>query len=66
MYKQFINRSYFEEQWNNYLKVRGILDGKSKPKFPDNFGVDERDAFYRNLSWDGWAGASGHDAPMIA
>ncbi|KAK6484898.1 protein ADP-ribosylarginine hydrolase-like isoform X1 [Huso huso] len=57
---------YFENKWINYLNERGILDGKSQAKFPPEYGVKERDAFYRTLSYSGWAGSSGHDAPMIA
>ncbi|NXK90787.1 ADPRH hydrolase, partial [Formicarius rufipectus] len=57
---------YFEEQWKKYLMERGILDGVSSPSFPAKYGVEERDAFYSSLSYDGWAGSSGHDAPMIA
>lgn len=33
---------------------------------PDNLKVDERDTFYKKLSFCGFGGASGHDAPMIA
>nr|XP_004666879.1 ADP-ribosylarginine hydrolase [Jaculus jaculus] len=58
--------SYFQNQWENYLKLRGILDGKSAPTFPQPFGVKERDQFYTSLSYSGWGGSSGHDAPMIA
>ena len=58
--------SYFRDAWTNYLKVRGISDGSSQPVFPQDYGVDARDTFYKTLSYSGWAGASGHDAPMIA
>ncbi|XP_055965094.1 ADP-ribosylarginine hydrolase [Sorex fumeus] len=58
--------SYFEEQWEKYLKLRGILDGQSAPTFPKPFGVKERDQFYTSVSYSGWGGSSGHDAPMIA
>ncbi|NXL88364.1 ADPRH hydrolase, partial [Alectura lathami] len=57
---------YFEEQWKKYLAERGILDGVSPPTFPSKYGVEERDSFYTSLSYDGWGGSSGHDAPMIA
>lgn len=59
-------RSYFEEQWKKYLAERGISDGISPPKFPPKYGVEERDSFYTSLSYSGWGGSSGHDAPMIA
>ncbi|XP_077979707.1 ADP-ribosylhydrolase ARH1-like [Glandiceps talaboti] len=58
--------SYFTDKWTDYLKLRQIEDGKSQPVFPENFGVKERDQFYKSLSFAGWGGASGHDAPMIA
>ncbi|NWX65635.1 ADPRH hydrolase, partial [Promerops cafer] len=57
---------YFEEQWKKYLAERGISDGVSSPKFPPKYGVEERDSFYTSLSYSGWGGGSGHDAPMIA
>ncbi|CDQ58458.1 unnamed protein product [Oncorhynchus mykiss] len=57
---------YFGIQWKSYLEKRGILDGKSKPQFPDFYGVKERESFYRAVSFKGCGGASGHDAPMIA
>ncbi|XP_074839585.1 ADP-ribosylarginine hydrolase [Carettochelys insculpta] len=58
--------SYFEEQWKKYLKIRGISDGVSAPTFPSAYGVKERDEFYVSVSYSGWGGSSGHDAPMIA
>ncbi|XP_051898059.1 ADP-ribosylarginine hydrolase [Pristis pectinata] len=58
--------SYFKDHWNKYLQARGIQDGVSKPIFPERYGVAERDEFYASVSFDGWGGASGHDAPMIA
>ncbi|NWW78857.1 ADPRH hydrolase, partial [Climacteris rufus] len=57
---------YFEEQWKKYLAERGISDGISSPKFPPQYGVEERDSFYTSVSYSGWGGSSGHDAPMIA
>ncbi|NWV12949.1 ADPRH hydrolase, partial [Ptilonorhynchus violaceus] len=57
---------YFEEQWKKYLVERGISDGVSAPTFPPKYGVEERDLFYTSLSYNGWGGSSGHDAPMIA
>ena len=60
--------SYFEEHWKDYLALRQLENGKSDPVFDDHstHSVAERDAFYKNLSYSGTAGASGHDAPMIA
>ena len=57
---------YFQTKWEHYLMLRGIRDGKSDPVFPENFDVKARDKFYRSISYAGWGGASGHDAPMIA
>ncbi|KAM4698796.1 ADP-ribosylarginine hydrolase [Rhinophrynus dorsalis] len=58
--------SYFENMWRSYLTERGILDGSSQPKFPETYDVEERDEFYASVSYSGWGGSSGHDAPMIA
>ena len=57
---------FFHDKWESYLKMRGIRDGKSAPVFPEAFGIEERDKFYRSISFSGCGGASGHDAPMIA
>ena len=57
---------YFKEKWSDYLTLRGILEGTTDPHFPKDYGVKERDAFYKSLSFAGTGGASGHDAPMIA
>ena len=59
---------YFKEKWEAYLKLRNIrvADSTTKPTFPEKYGVKERDRFYSSVSFSGWGGASGHDAPMIA
>lgn len=58
---------YFTDKWTAYLKERGI-DGEdaTEARFPETYGVVERDAFYKSVSFRGWGGSSGHDAPMIA
>ena len=59
--------SYFTDSWTAYLTTRGILHGDSDPVFPQPYSVRERDVFYKSVSFrQVWAGASGHDAPMIA
>ncbi|KAL2081166.1 hypothetical protein ACEWY4_023019 [Coilia grayii] len=58
--------NYFEESWRKYLEVRGILEGAGKAQFPEQYGVSERETFYKSISFKGTGGASGHDAPMIA
>ncbi|XP_052766629.1 ADP-ribosylhydrolase ARH1-like [Mya arenaria] len=57
---------YFTDRWVEFLQTRNIADGTSEPTFPEKYGIRERDAFYKSLSFSGWGGASGHDAPMIA
>ena len=59
-------RTYFSDRWEEYLKKRELTTGDSDPVFPVHYGVEERDKFYKELSFSGWGGASGHDAPMIA
>lgn len=34
--------------------------------WPPSYGPVERDEAYKSFSLSGWAGRSGHDAPMIA
>lgn len=57
---------YFQNKWEKYIELRNIQDGISEPRFPEIYDVNERDIFYREMSFDGNGGASGHDAPMIA
>lgn len=52
--------------WENYLKVRGIESGTSKARFPDKYGVAERDVFYKTITNSHWAGANGIDSVLIA
>ncbi|TKS89866.1 [Protein ADP-ribosylarginine] hydrolase [Collichthys lucidus] len=49
-----------------YLDLRGISNGIGPPVFPSSYGPAERDEAYKSFSLSGWAGRSGHDAPMIA
>lgn len=60
------NWDYFQTRWKSYLELRNLTSGDSEPCFPEKYGVVERDAFYKSLSFSGWGGSSGHDAPMIA
>ncbi|KAM4697513.1 ADP-ribosylhydrolase ARH1-like [Rhinophrynus dorsalis] len=57
---------YFRESWERYLSERGLLHGSGPVTFPPSYGPAERDVVYKHWSLDGWAGRSGHDAPMIA
>ncbi|KYO25070.1 protein ADP-ribosylarginine hydrolase [Alligator mississippiensis] len=56
----------FPERWARYLAERGLATGSGPARFPEPYGPAERDVAYTALSLDGWAGRSGHDAPMIA
>lgn len=60
------NWSYFNDKWTTYLKDRGIENGDTDPVFSSLYGVEQRDTYYSAVSWSGWGGSSGHDAPMIA
>lgn len=51
---------------HRYLDFRGISNGIGPPIFPSSYGPAERDEAYKSFSLSGWAGRSGHDAPMIA
>ena len=47
---------YFESSWINYLMIRQLSTSSSDikdPVFPPNYGVKERDAFYKSLSYGG-------------
>ena len=58
-------RDYFETRWKKYLENKDVIDGTTHSK-PDTQNAAERDKFYNSLSYSGWGGSSGHDAPMIA
>ncbi|XP_053721470.1 ADP-ribosylhydrolase ARH1-like isoform X2 [Synchiropus splendidus] len=49
-----------------YLDSRGISNGVGPVSWPESYGPAERDMVYSTYSLFGWAGDSGHDAPMIA
>ncbi|XP_039393153.1 protein ADP-ribosylarginine hydrolase-like isoform X1 [Mauremys reevesii] len=57
---------YFPQKWAWYLAERGLAEGHGPPRFPSPYGPAERDGIYQTFSLEGWAGRSGHDAPMIA
>lgn len=42
------------------------LRGAGPVIWPASYGPAERDLAYKSFSLSGWAGRSGHDAPMIA
>ncbi|KAK7919643.1 hypothetical protein WMY93_010927 [Mugilogobius chulae] len=58
--------SYFSEEWQSYLDLRGLSNGVGPVIWPDAYGPVERDKAYKSFSFRGWGGSSGHDAPMIA
>uniref|UniRef100_A0A3B4D3I3 ADP-ribosylarginine hydrolase n=1 Tax=Pygocentrus nattereri TaxID=42514 RepID=A0A3B4D3I3_PYGNA len=57
---------FFTEKWEWYLELRGLSLGTEPVIWPDQYGPAERDEAYKSFSHSGWAGRSGHDAPMIA
>ncbi|KAI8794141.1 protein ADP-ribosylarginine hydrolase [Biomphalaria glabrata] len=58
--------NYFQNAWETYLSSRNLSDGQTDPIFPEPYGFEERDKFVKQVSFSGFGGASGHDAPMIA
>ena len=66
LYYFLLFRSYFENQWKDYLNLRGIADGQSEPTLKNVDTPEQRDKFYTSVSYAGCGGACGHDAPMIA
>lgn len=60
---------YFIDQWTNYMNVRNLsmdIEVEQIPEFPEDYGLIQRDRFYRSVAFRGWGGASGHDSVMIA
>ncbi|XP_061823785.1 ADP-ribosylarginine hydrolase isoform X1 [Nerophis lumbriciformis] len=58
--------AFFCDKWQWYLDTRGLSNGLGPALWPSLFGPAERDEAYKGFSLAGWAGRSGHDAPMIA
>jgi len=56
----------FKQYFNDYLVLRNITNGQNDPVFPAKYGVVERDEQYKQWSYRGWGGASGHDSVVIA
>lgn len=52
--------------FRRYLDQRGIFNGVGPVIWPPAYSPAERDEAYKSFSLSGWAGRSGHDAPMIA
>ncbi|XP_072214299.1 ADP-ribosylhydrolase ARH1-like isoform X2 [Excalfactoria chinensis] len=57
---------FFGDSWRRYLESRGLLEGGGPPRVPSLPTPEERDAEYVRWALGGWAGRSGHDAPMVA
>ncbi|XP_065609837.1 ADP-ribosylhydrolase ARH1-like isoform X2 [Cyrtonyx montezumae] len=57
---------FFGDSWRRYAESRGLLEGCGPPRVPALPTPEERDAEYARWALQGWAGRSGHDAPMVA
>ncbi|XP_064531638.1 ADP-ribosylhydrolase ARH1-like isoform X8 [Pseudopipra pipra] len=57
---------FFGEAWHRYLDSRGLLEGRGPAQVPSLPSPAERDTVYLGWALEGWAGRSGHDAPMVA
>ncbi|KAJ5077299.1 [protein adp-ribosylarginine] hydrolase [Anaeramoeba ignava] len=61
---------FFIEKWKTYLHERNLDIEKpsfESIKWPDNYdNIKVRDAWIKSVSFSGWGGSSGHDAPLIA
>ncbi|XP_054035447.1 ADP-ribosylhydrolase ARH1-like [Dryobates pubescens] len=57
---------FFHDAWQRYLSSRGLLPGQGPPQLPALCSAAERDEAYSAWALQGWAGRSGHDAPMVA
>ncbi|KAM8794248.1 ADP-ribosylhydrolase ARH1-like [Eudromia elegans] len=57
---------HFGDAWTRYLDSRGLLSGQGPARLPPARDAAARDAAYAAWALGGWAGRSGHDAPMVA
>jgi len=59
--------TYFTKMWNQYLENRKISkENENIPIFPSEYGIIDRDDFYKSISFSGWGGSSGHDSVIIS
>ncbi|KAJ6247336.1 [protein adp-ribosylarginine] hydrolase [Anaeramoeba flamelloides] len=57
---------YFLEKCNNFIEKRQLQDNENcQPVYPQEWGFEQRDEFYKYLSYGGNGGASGHDFLLI-
>uniref|UniRef100_A0A8C7GII3 ADP-ribosylarginine hydrolase n=1 Tax=Oncorhynchus kisutch TaxID=8019 RepID=A0A8C7GII3_ONCKI len=63
--KSFVQFQGFAK-WEWYLELRGLSERTGPVLWPASYGPAERDKVYKSFSLKGWAGCSGHGAPMIA
>lgn len=63
----------FVDAWTAYLKLRNVFPTSQTDfasikfaKFPNVYGVEERDEFYRIVGDEGFPGCTGIDGPIIA
>lgn len=61
-----VDMTKFGTKFLSYMQQRNVVSGETEAVFPEQYGVVERDAFYRTWSFSGWAGASGDDSVIIA
>ncbi|XP_064357200.1 ADP-ribosylhydrolase ARH1-like [Dromaius novaehollandiae] len=57
---------HFGEAWLQYLESRGLAESDGPARLPPLPDAAARDAAYGAWALGGWAGRSGHDAPMVA
>lgn len=59
----------FEDSWRDYAKRRELslsLSEKQEPFFPKEYGIIEREHFYKEISWSNWPGKLGIESVLIA
>lgn len=62
-FKVYINQRNLPTTLKGYGKDQPDLE----PKFPKNYDIiDTYEAFYKEISFSGWGGSSGHDSVLIA
>ncbi len=52
-YKKPGNWNYFKNKLRDYLIDRNIYEMNQTPKFPEPYGIKERDDFYKQISFSG-------------
>ena len=54
------------EKYCGERNISTTMEVDKEPQFPEEYGVVEREHFYKKFAWNGWPGALGIDSVLVA